>query len=142
MLKRRWMALFSAVICLFACTMTAFAAQEYTPPFELESGSVCLMNSETGEIIYQKNGDQPVDPGFITQLMVAIMALENIDDLSTEITYKVYLQDMLYGVSGATTGRPGGRGNGDGPMAFSMPSPCKTPVTRPSSWPITWGTAP
>ena len=104
MLKRRWMALFSAVICLFACTMTAFAAQEYTPPFELESGSVCLMNSETGEIIYQKNGDQPVDPGFITQLMVAIMALENIDDLSTEITYKVYLQDMLYGVSGATTG--------------------------------------
>ena len=104
--KRRFLAAFFALICVFsfACAAPAFAAQEYTPPFDLQSGSVCLMNNETGEVIYQKNGDQPVDPGYITQLMVAIMALENIDDLTTEITYKVYLQDMLYGVSGVTTG--------------------------------------
>lgn len=87
----------AGVLAVSLCMPAAAAAQQYSPPFELQSQSVCMMNNQTGEVIFEKGGDEQVNPGYITQLMVAILAIENIEDLAgTELTYTFGLQDVLH----------------------------------------------
>ncbi len=48
--------------------------------------SAYVYNVETGSVIYRKNQDDPVYPASTVKLMTAIVAYENIDDLTTVIT--------------------------------------------------------
>lgn len=55
------------------------------------SGSILLINPETGLVIYEKDADKLVSPTSTVKIMTAIIAYENINDLSVpiEVTRKV-----------------------------------------------------
>ncbi|WP_223595438.1 D-alanyl-D-alanine carboxypeptidase family protein [Neobacillus bataviensis] len=57
--------------------MKAFAAEE--PSLELKSEAACLLDSETGAVLYAKNADQKMYPASITKIATAIYAIEKGD---------------------------------------------------------------
>lgn len=49
-------------------------------PFEIEAQSAILIESNTGQIMYEKNTDVPYPPASITKIMTLLLALEAIDE--------------------------------------------------------------
>lgn len=72
MLKRKLLPLL--LLCLLVCSASAFAA----PP-EVISQTACLMDGETGQVLYQKNMDTQKSPASITKLMTALLVFEQCD---------------------------------------------------------------
>lgn len=68
------------LVCLQ--TATAFAASE--PP-DTQCKSVYLYDQATGEVLYEKNADEPRTPASTTKIMTALLVLENVDDLDAEV---------------------------------------------------------
>lgn len=75
--------LFTALVLLFGVCAPAFAL-EYSGTVNAEQ--VVLMNSDSGEILFEKGGDDPVDPMAATKLLSALTALDSITDLSATVT--------------------------------------------------------
>jgi D-alanyl-D-alanine carboxypeptidase len=90
----------SILMCLlFAASFAMPAAAEtyYPPPFEVDAEGVYLYNLDTDTPISQKNMDEPMYPASLTKIMTCILALENTENLDTEmLTYPPYVQDYLY----------------------------------------------
>lgn len=89
-------------IIIFAfcfCFLLGFSASAYTykPTTEPESDVVYMVNAETGEVIYAKNENKSVDPAYLTQIMTAIVALENCENLDEEVIAPQYVFNELYG---------------------------------------------
>ena len=69
----------------------------HTPNFVPTANGVYLYNLDTEEVIYAKNKEEHMYPASLTKIMTCILALENTEDLDTEIvTYPQYVQDYLY----------------------------------------------
>ncbi|MFO7262963.1 MAG: D-alanyl-D-alanine carboxypeptidase family protein [Bacillota bacterium] len=64
---------------------TAAAAEETMQPSSLSSAGALLMDLDTGQILYEKQADQPFYPASITKILTAIVAIENgdLDDVVT-----------------------------------------------------------
>lgn len=58
--------------------------------------SVYMMEMKTGTIIHARNENEKRYPASLTKIMTCILALENIPDLSVKITYKSYIQNIVY----------------------------------------------
>ena len=71
-------------------TMTAFAASE--PP-ATQCDGILLYDQKTGEVLYEKNADEPMTPASITKIMTAVLVLENVEDLDEEVTIT---EEMLF----------------------------------------------
>lgn len=54
----------------------AAAAWKVPPPPGVSAGAAILMDWQTGQILYQKNANQPRDPASTTKVLTAIIALE------------------------------------------------------------------
>ncbi len=106
MRRMRKMAFFVAMMLLFAAALgTATLAAGYTPPFDLQSEAVYMVNLDTGKVIFEKNADKKMYPASLTKIMTVILALENIEDLDgTLIPLKLYIQDALYGKNASLGG--------------------------------------
>lgn len=71
----------------------------FTPNATVQSEAAILMNTDIGEIVYEKNADMKEMPGSLVQIMTAIIVLEECNDISgTSITakedmYTVFEQD-------------------------------------------------
>ncbi len=69
----------------------------YQPGFEVEAEAVFMANLDSDMIIYEKNSDTQIHPGYLAQLMTSIVALESGYDLdNTIVTMKNYTQDEVY----------------------------------------------
>ena len=68
------------MVCLQ--TVSAFAASE--PP-ETQCKSVYLYDQTTGEVLYEKEADEPRTPASTTKIMTAVLVLENVEDLDAEV---------------------------------------------------------
>ncbi len=90
------------LIAVSSCALSCFALD--MP--EIASQSAYLVDIETGEAVFEQNADQRVTMGTLSKIMVALLALENIEDLDTEIT-----------VSTVAYNNAVNKGNG-GPNAF------------------------
>lgn len=73
------------IICCF-CTSLHSKAIAFTPNFEINSSAGLLINTDTGNILYEKNVDSQYMPGSLVQIMVAVLVLENCSDLHMQIT--------------------------------------------------------
>lgn len=80
----------SLFICIiFSCVILAanVSAITFNPGFDIYSDAAYLVNLDTGEVVYQKNGDKQRTPASLTKIMTAIILLEeykdNIPALST-----------------------------------------------------------
>nr|MCR5134711.1 D-alanyl-D-alanine carboxypeptidase [Clostridiales bacterium] len=74
---------FLAVLLLLTALLLAsfgqsgqvFAASEAP---DTQCHGVLLYDQKTGEILYEKNADEPMTPASITKIMTAVLVLENI----------------------------------------------------------------
>ncbi len=101
MKKISFVLVFTLIMSMF--TSVAVSALTFTPNTEVYSEAAYLVNLDTNTVIYEKNPDKVMYPASLTKIMTAIIAIENIDDLSgTQIEAPSYIFDELY-QTGAST---------------------------------------
>ncbi len=91
--------MFAVMLLLVSAALNLVSvAAGYSPPFDLQSEAVYMVNLDTDKVIFEKNADKKMYPASLTKIMTVILALENIEDLDgTTIPLKLYIQDALYG---------------------------------------------
>ena len=86
-----------AVLVIFTCTVPVFADSGHLPDFDLTAGAVYLYNLDTETLIFERNSDKPMYPASLTKIMTCILALENTENLDSEmVTYPMSIQNELY----------------------------------------------
>lgn len=68
-------------------------AVEFTPPFDIYSNSVYMMNLDTKSVIYQKNAEFEQMPASLVNIMTAVIVLENCPNPNDVI---ITADDSLY----------------------------------------------
>ncbi|MBQ2862077.1 MAG: D-alanyl-D-alanine carboxypeptidase, partial [Oscillospiraceae bacterium] len=87
-----------AAVMAFSCCITAFAATKYQPSFEVDCESVYLAD-ENGNVLFEQNPNQRMYPAELTQIMTAIVVIENIEAVggwTAEAAYEMSTQNFLY----------------------------------------------
>lgn len=78
----------------------------YSVPFPIEEQAAYYMvELKTDTIIFAQNEHKKMYPASLTKIMTAILALENIPDLNTVITYPLEIQDIMYQANKAAGGQ-------------------------------------
>lgn len=81
---------FLLAIIIFGGVLTgcqkANAQYIHKPGFELASDAAFMVDVNTNDIIYEKNADKLIYPAALTQMLTALVAMEQTQDLSTEVT--------------------------------------------------------
>ncbi len=87
---------FIAIFSIFATTLTASA--RFTPPFDVNSEAVIVVDLESGDVIYEKNSETKVSPGVLVQIVTAAVSLEHEPDpAAVEVTAFPSVFDDIYG---------------------------------------------
>ena len=100
MLKRLLTSVTAAVIAavLVVGQIPAFRADAilFTPNATVQSDAAILMNTDIGEIVYEKNADMKKMPGSLVQIMTALIVLEECQDISgTKVTAKEEMYEVF-----------------------------------------------
>lgn len=96
-MKKRALAIV-LVLILSISMMNISVSAGYTPPFQVTSNAVYLVNLDSGKVLYEKNAETELYPASTTKVMTAIVALEHIKDLDKETaTAKPYIIEQTYG---------------------------------------------
>ncbi len=75
-----------ALFILTAAVLTAIpCSSTYAAEIDVSAPSAVLMDYNTGQILYEKNGDQKMYPASVTKILTAIIALEN-SNLNDSVT--------------------------------------------------------
>ena len=95
------LALLLAAPLLLAAAATAQAALYY-PAFQPRSRGVWLENTDTDRLIFEQNGDEKMESGYLAKLMTALMTVEYMEenglDMDEEkVPLKLYIQNLVYG---------------------------------------------
>lgn len=90
---------FFLVFCILeTCAVLPARAQLYSEietmanmtDLGLHGGSACLMDAATGEVLYEQNADEKLEPASVTKVMTLLLAMEALDEgriaLDTPIT--------------------------------------------------------
>jgi len=73
------------------------AASVYSPDGPFSAKAIYLYSMDTGEVIFEKNASQQMEPASLTKIMTCILAIENTENLDNEmVTYPQNVQDYLY----------------------------------------------
>ena len=77
-----WFFIFVLMLTLFMGT-----AQAAAPAYEGDVGpyAVMLLDAATGDVLYEKNADETIEPASTTKIMTLLLALENAD-MDSEVT--------------------------------------------------------
>jgi len=89
MKKKTFIISFLLIFSLFCTGLSASAF--YTPSFALDSEAICMINMDTGMVVFEKNSTVRRSPASLTKIMTAIIALELTPDLDEE---KVTCKDI------------------------------------------------
>lgn len=95
---KKALSLILAVILALSCCISAFAATKYQPSFEVDCESVYLAD-DSGNVLFEQNPKQRMYPAELTQIMTAIVVIENIDAVGgwgAEAAYEMSTQNFLY----------------------------------------------
>ena len=89
-------AVFSAVFLLSSMPAARAHALLFTPNCTVQSDAAVLMNLDVGEIVYEKNADMKEAPAALSQIMTAVLVLENCPDpASVTITATDEMYDLF-----------------------------------------------
>ncbi len=108
---RKMLAILFAVCLFFAPAASGLskAYADYTPPFELTTQGVYLVNLDSDKVIYAKNETQRMYPASLTKILSAIVILENVDDLdATTATAQQWMFDEFWGLNISNAGMQAG----------------------------------
>lgn len=92
-MKKVFLLLYVTVIVLCFTAINVMSAE-----LELSSASACLMEPETGTVLYEKNADERLEPASVTKIMSLILVFEAMDegkfDLNTTVSASEYASSM------------------------------------------------
>lgn len=106
------------VFCLILLVISFYCTNVYAENFSVTAENIVLYNLNDDSIIYEKNSEEKVSIASITKIMTALVAIENIDDLSDTVVIsendfaytsgyskagfkvgdRVTFEDLLYGI--------------------------------------------
>ena len=69
----------SLALTLSLCLSAAWAAPEQLPAVDLVSSSAVLMEKETGQLLYEKEAHQRMEPASVTKIMTLLLIMEALD---------------------------------------------------------------
>ena len=69
----------SLALTLSLCLPSAWAAPEQLPAVDLVSSSAVLMEKETGQLLYEKEAHQRMEPASVTKIMTLLLIMEALD---------------------------------------------------------------
>ncbi len=75
---------------------------------QLESQAVCLMERETGEVIYGFHEDEKRAPASLTKILTALVAIEQAEDLEEEVPVDTPSYQMMVDAQASMAGFYGG----------------------------------
>jgi D-alanyl-D-alanine carboxypeptidase (penicillin-binding protein 5/6) len=78
-IKNMLSAVFVSLLCIFLIPAQLTLGKGIMPEMHLESHAVVLVEPMSGEILYQKNMEQPLPPASVTKLMVMLLTLEALE---------------------------------------------------------------
>ena len=79
------------MIFISALPVSALALEEPDPPAEC----VVIMDADTGDILYEKNGDKSVSPGWLTTMMTELLVGEAVDRQDIHLEDSVTASDTF-----------------------------------------------
>ena len=84
--KRLLSAIFAFIFCI-SCLLTPVSAERTDiaavssgVALSLSSASACLMEASTGEVIYEQNADERLEPASVTKIMPLLLICEALDE--------------------------------------------------------------
>ncbi len=97
---------FIAIITIILLVFCSVPVQAQPTEPEIDSPAVILMDSASGNILYEKNANEKMYPASITKIMTAIIAIENgkLDDIVTASFNAVHNLDLDSSHIGILTG--------------------------------------
>ena len=67
----------AAVFCLLGLLPSVWmVSAAAAPPEDIEARAALLVDAETGQVLYDKNGEESLEPASITKILTAMLALE------------------------------------------------------------------
>ena len=90
------------VICLsiISSLFMGLNVNAASPGFEIPAKYAYLVNTDTGTVVYEKNGDEMAYPASLTKIMTAIIALEKTQNLDIlDVKAPSYIFDEFQGVN-------------------------------------------
>jgi len=69
---------------------------------EISAAQAILMDAETGEILYERNASSKAYPASTTKIMTALLTIETVENLKSDLTQKVKIPAEAVGVEGSS----------------------------------------
>ncbi len=98
--------LISALLCP-VFSLRAFALEGWADNVYVASEGACLMDADTGVVLFGKNEEEAYYPASITKVMTALLTIENCDNLSEQVTFSydaVNIEEENSTIIGASEG--------------------------------------
>lgn len=98
--------LISALLCP-VFSLRTYALEIWANDVYVASEGACLMDADTGVVLYGKNEDEAYYPASITKVMTALLTIENCDNLSEQVTFSydaVHIEEENSTIIGASEG--------------------------------------
>lgn len=86
----KWLAVLLVLLTVFSFPVSISAAE---PASKDQANHILLYCLSTNTLLYEKNTDLPLDPGYTSQMMTALLALEYDPDLNKTVTLSPELLD-------------------------------------------------
>ncbi len=113
-------------VLVFVVCAASVPAYAYKPTFETKAKAAILYNNDTDTVVYSKNADEKMFPASLTKIMVAVLFVENCDnlqDLTLTVSEDIYLR---YRYSDAVIAgfETGDKVNGYDLLAYTLVKSC------------------
>ncbi len=98
--------LISAILLPFFCK-NAYALESWPEGCYTASEGACLIDADSGTVLYGKNMDTPYYPASITKVLTALIVLEECEDLTEKVTFSydaVNIEEENATIIGASEG--------------------------------------
>lgn len=105
---KRFLAGILSVFVMISVYTPAYAESVFSPPADINSDAVYFVNTDTNNVVYEKNSDKQIVPASLVKMMTVIIALETADEgnmdsfLNQTVNAKRYIFDRLYGLNAST----------------------------------------
>ena len=96
----------AALLCA-ANVSSTYALEAWADNVYVASEGACLMDADTGVVLYGKNEEKAYYPASITKVMTALLTIENCDNLSEQVTFSydaVHIEEENSTIIGASEG--------------------------------------
>ena len=96
----------SALLCP-VFSLRSYALENWASDVYVASEGACLMDADTGVVLYGKNEENAYYPASITKVMTALLTIENCDNLSEQVTFSydaVHIEEENSTIIGASEG--------------------------------------